>query len=207
MADSRPCRRTPRRLSTATPSSPDPLEHLQVIREAMERSSAFTAVSGWGICAIGCTALITVPVGLRQHSPEGWLAVWLGEALLAVTISLVTMHRKAARLGTELLSAAGRRVVTGLLPALVAGALLTIALMWAHDPRQIPGVWLLLYGVAVMQAGAFSVRAIPAMGLAFLVLGAVALPSPWFVANVLLACGFGVVHIAFGIFIARRHGG
>ena len=173
----------------------------------MERSSAFTAVPGWGFCAMGATALIAAAIAIRQPTTEGWLAVWLGEALIALTLALVTMHRKASRLGTEMLSVPGRRLFLGLLPALAAGGLLTVALMWSGPVRLIPGVWLVLYGVAVMQAGAFSVRVVPAMGAGFVLLGAVALPLPWRWANLLLAAGFGLLHIGFGAFIARRHGG
>jgi hypothetical protein len=173
----------------------------------MERSSAFTAVPGWGLCAMGVTALIAAPIALRQVTPDGWLAVWLAEALVAVTIALATMHRKTIRLRNKMLSISGRRLFVGLLPALAAGGLLTIALMWSGPLRLIPGVWLVLYGVAVMQAGAFSVRAVPAMGSAFVVMGAVALPLPWFWANVVLGVGFGLLHIVFGVFIARRYGG
>ena len=84
---------------------------------------------------------------------------------------------------------------------------MTVALLRADDPRQIPGVWLLLYGVAVMQAGAFSVRTIPVMGAVFVLAGAIALPLPWRWANLMLAVGFGLAHLVFGAFIARRHGG
>jgi hypothetical protein len=173
----------------------------------MERCTAFTAVSGWGYCAMGVTALLAAPVALRQATTDGWLAVWLAEALVAVTLALVLMHWKASRLGTPILSVPGRRLFVGLLPALFAGGVLTVALLRADDPRQIPGVWLLLYGVAVMQAGAFSVRTIPVMGAVFVLAGAIALPMPWWWANVMLAAGFGVLHIAFGAYIARRHGG
>jgi hypothetical protein len=186
---------------------PEALEHLEVIRQTMERSTAFTAVSGWGYVAMGVTALFVSVLATRQATAEGWLAVWLGEALLAVTLALVAMHWKAARLNTPLLSVPGRRLFVGLLPALFAGGVMTVALIRAGDPRQIPGVWLLLYGVAVMQAGVFSVRTIPVMGAMFVLAGAVALPAPWWWANVMLAVGFGLVHIAFGLFIARRHGG
>jgi len=82
-----------------------------------------------------------------------------------------------------------------------------VALVRSGDVRQIPGVWLLLYGVAVMQAGAFSVRTIPVMGAAFVLCGAIALPMPWTWANAMLAVGFGGLHLGFGSYIARRHGG
>ena len=71
----------------------------------------------------------------------------------------------------------------------------------------IPGVWLVLYGVAVVQAGAFSVRTVPAMGAAFVVCGAFALPLPWFWANITLGLAFSLLHIGFGVVIARKHGG
>jgi hypothetical protein len=173
----------------------------------MERSSTFTAVSGWGYVGMGATALIAFFVALRQPTTDAWLAVWLAEALVAVTAGLVAMHWKASRLGTPILSISGRRLFVGLLPALFAGGVLTVALVRSEDVRQIPGVWLLLYGVAVMQAGAFSVRTIPVMGAVFVLVGAIALPLPWFWANVMLAVGFGVVHLFFGGYIANRHGG
>lgn len=153
------------------------------------------------------TALVAAPIALRQVTSDGWLAVWLGEALIAATIALVAMHRKATRLRTEMPLISGRRLFIGLLPALAAGGLLTIALMWSGPLRLIPGVWLVLYGVAVMQAGVYSVRAVPAMGAAFVAAGAVALPLPWFWANLVLGAGFGLLHMGFGIFIARRHRG
>ena len=74
-------------------------------------------------------------------------------------------------------------------------------------PRVLPGLWLLLYGVSIMTAGAFSVRAVPLMGAGLMAMGCVALVMPGVRANVILALGFGVWQIAFGIWIARRHGG
>jgi hypothetical protein len=187
--------------------NPDALEHLEVIRKTMERSTAFTAVSGLGYIGMGATALVAFFIAIRQASIEAWLAVWLGEALVAVTIALAAMHWKASLQATPILSIPGRRLFVGLLPALFAGGVLTVALVRSGDTRQIPGVWLLLYGVAVMQAGVFSVRAIPVMGALFVLVGAIALPLPWTWANVMLAVGFGGLHLGFGAFIARRHRG
>lgn len=188
-------------------TEPAALEHLEVIRQTMERSATFTAVSGWGYCAMGATALVASVIAIRQPNTEAWLAVWLAEALVAVTLALVTMHWKASRLGTPILSIPGRRLFVGLLPALFAGGVMTVALVRSGDVHQIPGVWLLLYGVAVMQAGAFSVRVIPVMGAVFVIAGAIALPLPWVWANAMLAAGFGMAHIVFGSYIAKRYGG
>ena len=45
------------------------------------------------------------------------------------------------------------------------------------------------------------------MGMGFLIVGilSVLAPSGW--SNILLALGFGGLHIVFGVIIARRHGG
>jgi hypothetical protein len=168
---------------------------------------AFTAVSGWGLCAVGVTALIAAAIAMRQPGFNGWLATWVVEALVAFTIALFSMHWKASRQGTDLFSTAGRRLVMGLLPALAAGGLLTAAIIWDSSARLIPGVWLLLYGIGVVQAGALSVRIVPALGIVFVVLGAIALPMPWLWANGLLAAGFGLGHIGCGVVIAKKYGG
>ena len=77
----------------------------------MERSTTFTAVSGWGYCAMGATALVAAPIAMRQATTEAWLAVWLAEALVAVTLALVAMHWKASRLGTPILSVSGTQAL------------------------------------------------------------------------------------------------
>jgi hypothetical protein len=38
-------------------------------------------------------------------------------------------------------------------------------------------------------------------------MGAIALPLPWFWANIALGLAFGLLHIGFGVVIARKHGG
>src|ERR1700690_3360401 len=58
-------------------------------------------------------------------------------------------------------------------------------------------------GSSLFTGGRFSIRIVPLMGLCFMVLGAVALFSPWTWQNALLAAGFGGLHIIFGAVIAR----
>ena len=54
---------------------------------------------------------------------------------------------------------------------MLAAALLTVVLYRAGLRSLLPGVWLLLYGVGVVAAGAFSVKVVPAMGFCFIGLG------------------------------------
>jgi hypothetical protein len=182
-------------------------DNLRFIRETMERAGSFTAVPGWGGVAIGVTALGAAAIADRQSSSYDWLVTWGLEAFVAISIAVWTTLSKARSAGTPLLSGPGRRFVYSFAPALFVGALLTLFLVRANVMDAVPGTWLLLYGTGMVAAGAFSIRVVPLMGLCFMVLGAVALFSPWNWDNALLAAGFGGLHIIFGAVIARNYGG
>jgi hypothetical protein len=68
-------------------------------------------------------------------------------------------------------------------------------------------MWLLLYGVAVVGGGAFSVPTVPVMGAGFMLLGVAALIAGPELGNLFLAVGFGGLDLLFGAVIWRRHGG
>ena len=70
-----------------------------------------------------------------------------------------------------------------------------------------PPVWLLLYGAGLLAGGVFTVPAVRLLGLAFMSLGAAALVTPPVWGDVWLGMGFGGLQLAFGLYIARRHGG
>jgi hypothetical protein len=71
----------------------------------------------------------------------------------------------------------------------------------------LPGLWLLLYGGGLVSGGLFSLRLLPAVGIGFMVIGAAALFAPAGWGNLSLAAGFGGLHVAFGVVVARKHGG
>lgn len=195
------------------------LQDLSFIRRTMEGASSFTDVPGWGLVAAGATALVTAPLAARQPTPERWLAFWLAAATVAGLIGAGTMWRKMRRRvnedGAALVNAPARKFLLGFWPAMLAGALLTLALVDPFTPgitpglteRVLPGMWLLLYGSAVTTAGASSVRAVPAMGLGFIALGATALLVPALDGDWMMALGFGLLQVVLGWRIARSHGG
>jgi hypothetical protein len=182
------------------------MDNLKYIRETMERATAFTGISGWGQVGIGFSALAASYIAARQPSFRNWMAVWLAEGIVALLIAGWSIDRKARAANLQLLSGPGRKVAFSLTPPLVAGGLITIVLYRSGLTNAIPGVWLLLYGTGVVTGGMFSVSAVPVMGLCFMALGAVACLIPE-LSNWLMAAGFGLLHIVFGVIIARRYGG
>lgn len=205
-----PARSAPRRPPAADAAPPlheRAMDNLHFIRATMERATALTAVSGWGIAAAGAIGLGAAWAAHRQPTPAAWLGVWLAAAPAAVLVNAGAARWKLRRDGLPALATPTRKLLLNVLPAMLAGALLTFALARGGHHALLPGVWLLLYGAAVIAGGAYSVRALPLMGGAFLALGALAVLGPAAWGDALLATGFGGVHLAFGPYIARRHGG
>jgi hypothetical protein len=182
-------------------------DNLAFIRSAMERSSAFTAVPGLGGVAVGVIGLVAAVVAARQAPGDRWLATWLVAAPIALVVELGAMTLKARRSGIALAGTAARRFASGMAAALAAGAALTYELWTSRDFTAIAPVWLLLYGVGVVAGGMFSVPAVRALGVCFLAAGIAAVLTPPEWGNTWLAVGFGGLHVGFGAYIARYHGG
>jgi hypothetical protein len=181
-------------------------DNLRFIRDTMERAASFTAVPGWGGVAIGISALFTGVLAWRMAAQQQFIA-WLVEAAVALAIGTITVRMKSKRLALSLSSRPAQRALLSFVPPLLAGAVLTIVLYRAQLLMVLPGLWLLLYGAAVVTGGAFSVRIVPVMGICFMLLGALSLLAPALWGNVFLMLGFGAIHMVFGVLIARRHGG
>jgi hypothetical protein len=183
------------------------MDNLAFIRDTMEAAGAFTAVSGWGMVAVGIIATIAAAISYAQDSALQSLYVWLVAAVLAPAVSMWAIVRKARKAHVPLLSGPGRKFLLSFSPPMLVGALLTIVLYRAGLVATIPGMWLLLYGTAVVAGGAFSVKAIPVMGFCFMLAGTLALFTPASWNDWIMAAAFGGLHIGFGIPVAWRHGG
>ena len=204
---------TVRPLRTSLPDEPPAIharaiENLRFIRETMERAGAFTAVSGRGMMLVGALALLAAAAAPpMREAPLRWLLLWMATAAVALTVSAVAMLGKARAANGSLLTGPARKLLLSFAPPMAAGAALTGVLYLQGLTPLMPGVWLLLYGTAVVTGGAFSVRIVPALGVALMFLGAAALLAPPAWGNALMAVGFGAAHVGFGALIARRYGG
>lgn len=201
-------------ISPLPPAPPEPPalreraeENLRFIRETMERAATFTAVSGWAEIGIGVLALVAGVLAARQSSVESWLAVWIVTATVSLAAGAWAMSRKARAAGLRMLAAPVRLRAVSFAVPVAAAALLTLVLYRADAAEVIPGMWLLLYGAALITGGMLSVRALPVMGACFMVMGAAALVTPAAWDTWWMAVGFGGLHILFGAVIVRRYGG
>jgi hypothetical protein len=183
------------------------MANLRFIRDTMERAGSFTAVPGMGGILMGTSALIAAFLAARQPSLDAWLAIWISEAIVAVSIGAAAAAHKARAVKAPLLTGPGRKFALGLAPSIFVAALVTIVLYRAGLYGVIPGIWMLLYGTGILSGGAFSVPIVPVMGVCFVVLGAIALFCPLEWSHWFLAAGFGGLHIIFGALIAARYGG
>jgi hypothetical protein len=182
-------------------------ENLHFIRQAMERTTTFTSIPGKGGVAMGIVALAASLVAARQPSPDRWLGVWLIAAGAAAVVGLIAMARKARRAGATLTGATARRFAIGMAAPLIAGAAITYELWTVRNFTVMASSWLLLYGAGVLTGGIFSVPVVRAIGACFMALGIAAIVTPPEWRNAWLAIGFGGLHVTFGTYIARNHGG
>ena len=182
-------------------------DNLTFIRSAMERSSTFTAIPGTGGVVMGVIGLIAAGVSAKQPTADRWLGTWLAAASIAATVALVAMRWKAHRAGTTLTGTNARRFALGMAAPLVAGAAITYDLWAVRSFTVMAPAWLLLYGAGVLTGGTFSVPVVRAIGICFMAAGIAAILTPHEWGNVWLAIGFGGLHVGFGTYIARNHGG
>lgn len=197
---------TPRQHSAPSSLHDRAQDNLRFIRSTMERTTAFTGVSGVGYLCVGFSALPVTWLASQQNDSSAWLAVWMIELILAASIAFTLTARKANGQGTSLLSASGKKLLLAFLPAMFVGGVITLAFLLNGNVALLPGIWLSVYGAAVMTAGAWSVPIIPVMGGLFLLFGAITLLFP-VSGDMMLALGMGGLHIVFGFMIWRHHGG
>ena len=190
-----------------TPLETSAAENLRYIRDTIEAAHTFTTIPGKGCIAMGIAATTAAALEMLPALAPHWLPIWLIAAVVACSVALFFMEIKARKQGLSLRRAVALRFYLTLAPAFVAGGVLTVALLDSVGRDVIAGIWLLLYGVGIAACGLFSIPVVLIAGFAFMGLGTVTLAAPPEWAPVMLAVGFGGIHLALGAIILRDHGG
>ena len=206
---------------------------LKIIRQMMERPIRFSAMSGLSGIFAGCVTLagLVTDALICEHWGVGsttmWinLCVWAGVFLVALTGTLGLTRIRELRQGMPLWSPIKKKILRTILAPFVAGAGLTLVIVFrwhANEPPNewglIAPVWMLFYGVACWQVGEFSIRELRFMGAAFVLAGLLtaafwqasipALNLPTGTAPYLtLGATFGGFHVVYGVIVRIRYGG
>ncbi|MGB6307285.1 MAG: hypothetical protein WBF89_05775 [Steroidobacteraceae bacterium] len=183
---------------------------LDYIRASIESSSSMDVPGMAGIVMGSIGLLAAILVSLPRWASH-WLSIWLAAAALAFVLGGALVARQIASRGHSRYLGPARKFLLCLCPALLAGAVLTLVLESDGMRGVIPGMWLLLYGCAVLSASTVTAagiaRLVGAMGALFVALGSITFALPAAAHSAMLGLGFGVLHILFGILIGRTtHG-
>lgn len=193
----------------------DYIQDIAEIRSMMERSSKFLSLSGWAGILAGVYALVGawVAYSVLEFYPDEILYSYpdltniiltaTGVLFLSLISALLDSRRKARKNGEKAWNATSRRLLTSMAVPLFVGGILIVLLISKGLLGLIAPLTLLFYGLALYNAGSYTIREVRVMGFVQMILG---LLNMMFISYGLLfwALGFGVVHIVYGIYMYFR---
>lgn len=193
-------------------------EHLRVIRQAMERSTRHSTLSGLSgvivglLALVGCVATRLVIGGAPDPDWKfAFVGLWTVIMVLCFVTDFLFTKRRAARVGKTAFSPLGKHLARAAAPGFIAGAAMT--LFYVLNPQMLGsylyGVWMLCYAASLLSVGMFSVREVSVLGWAFLAAGALTLMIPpgfVFGPRAMMALTFGGFHIVYGAWMGHRYG-
>jgi hypothetical protein len=190
-------------------------EHLRVIRQAMERSTKHSTLSGLSGVLAGLYALAAAffaPTAITTFSQKVVFCLTWGATLaLAGLTDILLTKRRAAQVGKRAFSPLGAQLGRAAAPGLLMGVGVTLFHLLHPEAlgTSVYGMWILSYAVALLAVGMLSRKEVSAMGWAFLAAGIVALIlPPGFIVGprALMAATFGGFHIVYGLWMGNKYG-
>lgn len=196
------------------------LHDLKEIRSIMERSTRFLSLSGLSGISAGVIALISayithsylVSEGVRQtfeyteiyiSAEKEWditlnllliAGATLGVALLS---AFIFTARKAKKEGVKLFEPTAIRLAINMMLPLGSGGIFCLALLYHSEYGLVAPATLLFYGLALFNAGKYTLNDIRYLGLSQIGLGLIASFNVGYGLE-FWAVGFGILHIVYG---------
>lgn len=194
---------------------------LSEIRDMMEKSSRFLALSGLSVISVGIYALFTatiayiflIPVaGQHLHIepfPPSSLYLLIALACTLLCISFLTVflfsRTKARRNGRTLKpDPTACRLLRNFFIPLLAGGIFCLALLHRQDYEFIAPVMLIFYGLSLINGSKYSYSDIRYLGYAEVTLGLLNSFVPEY-GLITWTLGFGIFHIIYGFYFYYRY--
>ncbi len=198
---------------------------MQEIQRIMERATLFTLLPGTPAVVGGLLVLAGCAVSyamfrsldfadilyLSLGGQVAFCVMWFAIGVIGVLVEVILTTRAAARQQLVPTDRPMRVAAFSLTPSVVVAMVLTVKFLIPAEPRAeeiqyIVPVWMMLYGTGVYTAGLFSIQPPRLLGLTFLALGVIALLCFPQYGVVSAALSFGLLHIAFGVYILQSSG-
>ncbi|MEL6654279.1 MAG: hypothetical protein AAFQ87_26105 [Bacteroidota bacterium] len=203
------------------------LKDLSEIRSMMEQSSKFMSLSGLSGIAAGVVALIgawvassflegkgvledfIILVNDTYYIPEPelvWQTMGLGVGILVVAVSAATFFsvRLAKKRKLPLWNRTAERLLINLMIPLATGAVFCFQLARLGFVGLVAPATLIFYGLALLNAGKYTLREIRYLGLCEIALGLIA----GFIVGyglIFWVIGFGILHIVYGVVMYQKY--
>lgn len=202
------------------------IEDIKAIRKIMEESSRFLSLSGLSGVFAGITAIVGALIAYffildngSIHYDEYFRSLPAEETfslrwqlivdavlvlLLSVLFSLYFSIKKAKRDGKKFWTPVSRRLLIHLLIPLATGGVFIIALLFQNYIQLIVPCFLIFYGLALVNAGKFTIGEVFYLGILELITGLVSTFVPGW-GLIFWVFGFGILHIIYGLAMYRKY--
>src|SRR5215472_1351260 len=185
------------------------LADLAEVRDRLAECQQFKGYSGPAAAASGVIALVAglvqfvfVPHPASAADDRTYLFVWFACLAAALILNYGAIAVWYARTGAAQERVRARSAGVALLPAIVLGAVLSLALILHGIIWMLPGVWYASYAVGLYASRALVPKGALPLAAAFGIVGAVlllwptaSLPLAWWVMP--LGFGFGQIYIGW----------
>jgi hypothetical protein len=182
------------------------------VRERLAMTQRFRGYSGVAAAASGCFAIVAgviqamlAPVPAGQQTQHLYAAIWLGCSGAAMIVNYASIAHWVASDASARDRWQTRTVGLSILPALMLGGALTMALIDYNHFSLLPGIWCGCYGVGLFASRTLVPRPVVGIAALFMIAGIALMFVPpaialaWWVLPII----FGFGQIAIGYFVAR----
>ncbi len=199
------------------------LKNLTEIRSLMERSSSFISLSGLSGISAGIMGLIAAYIlhiklfRFMDYSKSPMISAQMREEfiLFGITVSAAVLiitflaaifftARKAKKNGYPVWDGSAKRLVVNLFIPLVTGGVFCLILIYQYFDWLVLPSMLVFYGLALLNAGKFTLSEIKWLGVSEIALG---LASMLFLNDAIYfwGAGFGLLNIIYGLVMYYKY--
>ncbi|HPC99622.1 MAG TPA: hypothetical protein P5257_11615 [Bacteroidales bacterium] len=205
-----------------------PLDDIKTIKKIMEQSARFISLSGLSGISAGIIAIagaVTARIIINGPVIHKWyyspaldftednrrtiiLLLINAAAVLALAVSSAVWFswRKAGRSGNRIWTPVTGRLLLNLSVPLLAGALFILLTPGRLDGGMIAAATIIFYGLGLVNAAKFTLGEIFWLGIMEIITGLACLVMPGW-AFIFWVFGFGILHIAYGVFMYLKYKG